>query len=83
MSCGLLSPRSLAGQLVGGGVSGAIVTVIVGMIMNAMKSAARRLLPASEAVDLPVQTTHASLSKGLRARAACPLWVISGHQSVD
>ena len=29
-------PRSLAGQLVGGGVSGAIVTVIVGMIMNAM-----------------------------------------------
>jgi hypothetical protein len=36
MSYGLLSPRSLAGQLVGGGVSGAIVTVIVGMIMNAM-----------------------------------------------
>ena len=28
-------PISL-GQLVGGGVSGAIVTVIVGMIMNAM-----------------------------------------------
>ena len=79
MSYGLLSPRSLAGQLVGGGVSGAIVTVIVGMIMNAMKSAARRLLPPSEAVDLPVQPTHASLSKGLRARAACPLWVISGH----
>jgi fucose permease len=36
MSYGLLSPRSLAGQLVGGGVSGAIVTVIVGMIMDAM-----------------------------------------------
>ena len=32
----LLSARSLAGQLVGGGVRGAIVTVIVGMIMNAM-----------------------------------------------
>ena len=27
---------SIAGQLVGGGVSGAIVTVIVGMILNAM-----------------------------------------------
>jgi hypothetical protein len=30
------SLRSLVGQLVGGGVSGAMVTVIVGMIMNAM-----------------------------------------------
>jgi hypothetical protein len=29
---------ALAGQLVGGGVSGAIVTAIVGMIMNRMKS---------------------------------------------
>ena len=82
-SAGGVDLASLAGQLVGGGVSGAIVTVIVGMIMNAMKSAARRLLPASEAVDLLVQPTHASLSKGLRARAACPLWVISGHTATS
>src|SRR6185369_2424321 len=34
-----------------------------------------------EAVDLPAQPTHASLSKGLRARAACPLWVISRRWS--
>jgi len=27
---------SIAGQLVGGGVSGAIVTAIVGMVLNAM-----------------------------------------------
>jgi hypothetical protein len=30
---------ALAGQLVGGGVSGAIVTAIVGMIMKSMKPA--------------------------------------------
>jgi len=35
-SAGGVDLASLAGQLVGGGVSGAIVTVIVGMIMNAM-----------------------------------------------
>ncbi len=30
---------AFAGQLVGGGVSGAIVTAIVGLIMNRMKGA--------------------------------------------
>jgi uncharacterized membrane protein YeaQ/YmgE (transglycosylase-associated protein family) len=35
-SAGGVDLASLAGQLVGGGVSGAIVTVIVGLIMNAM-----------------------------------------------
>jgi len=37
---GSMDLGAMAGQLVGGGVSGAIVTAIVGMIMNSMKSKA-------------------------------------------
>jgi hypothetical protein len=48
MSYGLQAPDL---SLVGGGVSGAIVTVIVGMIMNAMNN------------DLPVQPTRAPCRK--------------------
>ncbi|MGA8291262.1 MAG: hypothetical protein WB820_01915 [Rhodoplanes sp.] len=35
--CGRLDIAAIAGQLVGGGAAGAIVTAIVGAVMNAMK----------------------------------------------